>query len=211
MRQIEVSRTWCSTSPVTGGRSSKRSWPTTSTSAAPRGGTDLRPPPGAARARKQTTGVLPPGSSPARRCHHQRRLQALLRQGVLQGSPRCASKPSINDRRPRRAARLPHLTSCRHAPVTSTAACWTMNTSVRVASSRVQPLSGSRRPSLVDGRRAPALRFGDPRSWPWPAPSPSPPNLVGGFSNKTSDPSSPDCSARTTRKHAAATTCAACA
>ena len=39
-----------------------------------------------------------------------------------------------------------------------------MNVSVRAASSRVQPSSGSRSPpSPDDGRRAPALRFGDPR------------------------------------------------
>ena len=38
-----------------------------------------------------------------------------------------------------------------------------MNVSVRAVSLRVQPLSGSRTDRPADGRRAPALRFGDSR------------------------------------------------
>ena len=53
--------------------------------------------------------------------------------------------------------------NCRPRPVPSTAACSILNVSVRAVSLRVQPLSGSRNRPSVDGRRAPALRFGDPR------------------------------------------------
>ena len=50
----------------------------------------------------------------------------------------------------------------RHAR--STTAYWKPNVPARAPSSRAQPLSGSRSPSLTaDGRRTPALRFGDPR------------------------------------------------
>jgi hypothetical protein len=58
----------------------------------------------------------------------------------------------------------PTWTSCSPKPVTSTAACSIVNVSGRVVSLRAQPLRGSRSPrSPPRGRRAPALRFGDPR------------------------------------------------
>ena len=44
------------------------------------------------------------------------------------------------------------------------------------------------RPSLVDGRRAPALRFGDPRVMALAGALAITSNLVGGFSNKTLRP-----------------------
>jgi len=44
------------------------------------------------------------------------------------------------------------------------------------------------RPSLVDGRRAPALRFGDPRVMALAGALAVSSNLVGGFSNKTIRP-----------------------
>lgn len=44
------------------------------------------------------------------------------------------------------------------------------------------------RPSLVDGRRAPALRFGDPRVMALAGALAMTSNLVGGFSNKTLRP-----------------------
>ena len=44
------------------------------------------------------------------------------------------------------------------------------------------------RPSLVDGRRAPALRFGDPRVMALAGALAMTVNLVGGFSNKTLRP-----------------------
>ncbi len=62
-----------------------------------------------------------------------------------------------------------------------------MSMSVRAASLRVQPLSGSR-PSQVDGRRAPALRFGDPRVQALAGALAITAHLVGGFSNKTLRP-----------------------
>ncbi len=54
--------------------------------------------------------------------------------------------------------------SCRPGRVRSTPGCWKLNVSARVASSIVQSLRGYRSPpSREDGRRAPGLRFGDPR------------------------------------------------
>ena len=44
------------------------------------------------------------------------------------------------------------------------------------------------RPSLVDGRRAPALRFGDPRVMALAGALVKSINLIGGFSNKTLRP-----------------------
>ena len=44
------------------------------------------------------------------------------------------------------------------------------------------------RPSLVDGRRAPALRFGDPRVMALAGALAVSSNLIGGFSNKTIRP-----------------------
>lgn len=44
------------------------------------------------------------------------------------------------------------------------------------------------RPSLVDGRRAPALRFGDPRAMALAGALAMTVNLIGGFSNKTLRP-----------------------
>jgi len=44
------------------------------------------------------------------------------------------------------------------------------------------------RPSLVDGRRAPALRFGDPRVMALAGALAISTNLIGGFSNKTLRP-----------------------
>jgi hypothetical protein len=40
-------------------------------------------------------------------------------------------------------------TTCRPRPVPATAGSWMLNVSVRAASSRVQPLSGSRTPPLI--------------------------------------------------------------
>src|SRR6201991_1865126 len=53
--------------------------------------------------------------------------------------------------------------SCRHAPVRSTPHCSILNVSVRAASWR-PAFERIARPTLTEeGRRAPALRFGDPR------------------------------------------------
>ena len=55
--------------------------------------------------------------------------------------------------------------SSRPGAVTATACCCMLNAPARAASSRIQSSSGSRSPSVTaDGRRAPAMRFGDPRT-----------------------------------------------
>jgi len=64
------------------------------------------------------------------------------------------------------------------------------------------------RPSLVDGRRAPALRFGDPRVMALAGALAVTAHLVGGFSNKPSARWWLRCSANPTARPAAATTCA---
>src|SRR5664280_3768539 len=77
----------------------------------------------------------------------------------------CGSRPS-STHRPTYAATAAcnTSTSCRPRAVTSTPACSILNASGRAVSLRAQPLSGSRSPTLTaDSRRAPALRFGDPR------------------------------------------------
>ena len=108
------------------------------------------------------------GRHPRHRGHRQRVLQTLPDQAVLE------RRAGVADRNCRQLARRPALSPppraprrpTRPEPVTSTAACSILNVSARVVSLRVQPLSGSRiaQPTLTeDGRRAPALRFGDPR------------------------------------------------
>ena len=78
---------------------------------------------------------------------------------------RCGSRPSSTPRTI--CAATAACASGRAAeprPVPSTVACSILNGSGRVVSLRAQPLSGSRVLTLTaDGRRAPALRFGDPR------------------------------------------------
>src|SRR3954462_7227321 len=63
-----------------------------------------------------------------------------------------------------------------------------MNVSVRAASLRVQPLSGSRKPSVTDGRRAPALRFGDPRVQALAGALAITAHLIGGVSHTSLRP-----------------------
>jgi hypothetical protein len=41
------------------------------------------------------------------------------------------------------------------------------------------------RPTVVDGRRAPALRLGDLRSWPWSARCARGRHVVAGFTNRS--------------------------
>ncbi len=60
-----------------------------------------------------------------------------------------------------------------------------MSGSVRAVSSRAQPLSGSRSPSLVDGQRAPALRFGDPRVMALAGALAIVTNVTTGFTNRS--------------------------
>ena len=62
----------------------------------------------------------------------------------------------------RRICNLPELQS--PGACSTTPGCCTLKKSARDASSIVQPLHGDAQPSLTkDGRRAPILRFGDPR------------------------------------------------
>ena len=70
-------------------------------------------------------------------------------------------------------------------PVTSTVAWSMLSVSARAASLRAQPLSGSRDQPSEDGRRAPALRFGDPGSWPWSARCAPACTSSAGFTNQS--------------------------
>ena len=66
------------------------------------------------------------------------------------------------------------------------------------------------RPSLVDRRRAPALRFGDPRVQAVAGALAITAHLVGGFTNQSLRPLVAGLLDSPTPRPAAATTCAAC-
>ena len=78
---------------------------------------------------------------------------------------RCGSRPSSTPPATWAATpACPTSTNSRPRPAPPTGAYWKPNVPARAPSLRAQPLSGSRtRPLTADGRRTPALRFGDPR------------------------------------------------
>ena len=154
-------------------------------------------PPGADRADLQTrTAARTPGGRSVQdqdrhlrhRGQRQRLLPALPHQAVFEGRARAAHRD--RDQRSGRPGRArdgwPISTSCRPAPVRSTPLCSILNVSVRAASWRVQPLSGSHGP--------PSPRMaGGPRPYgsatlgsrPWPAPCAPPCSAVTGITNKS--------------------------
>ena len=168
MRQVEVSRTIVFDAPAPGPgvlRGADRRQPR---HRPPRQRRDhLRPPHPPRHPRRLPHCHRPPRRRPGRRRGRaERLLQALAGQAVPQGRPGDADRDR-HQRPPRPGLQRPPAQPGRasgQGPCGATAAYWMLNAPARAPSSRVQPLSGSRtRPLTADGRRTPALRFGDPR------------------------------------------------
>jgi hypothetical protein len=179
MRQVEVSRTIVFSQPrhargfLPGpGRRQPRHRP-------PRPGrADLRRSPGAARpAPGHPGGLQDQGRHPRCRGDRQRLLPALPDQGsTSKTAARCGSRPSSTTPTTWAAnAACTISPTCRPGPARSTTACSILNGSVRAASSRVQPLSGSRtRPPRWTGGGPQPCGSATLGSRPWPAPCASP-------------------------------------
>ena len=155
----------CSTRPATPGRSSRPWSPTTSTSAAP---TTSRSSSTARSAATPRACSAPPSTARGRR-HRRRRAQRLLQalpdQAVPQRRPRAADRdrhqrpprPGLQ-RPPAQPRRTPGQGPCRQPPLLDAERAGQGTVLASPAFERIA------HPSVdADGRRTPALRFGDPR------------------------------------------------